>query len=110
MYTLKLYITLDDLNTHIHNHVDEAYKNHTFIPVKTEFNEHDNSIEISLVSANPIDSDGRRYKLDVNKMAEQSVKPKQDTDRCRDCARYPWDMPHCKDCNAENHFKYFERW
>lgn len=36
--------------------------------------------------------------------------PKQDTDPCRDCARYQWDLPQCKECNAENNFKHFERW
>lgn len=104
MYGLKLYITLDDINAYIHNNLDEVYKNHTFVPVKTEFNDLDNSIEISLISANPIDPDAHRYKLDLNKLTTQKTEP------CRDCSCYQWDMPQCKECNAENNFKYFRKW
>lgn len=32
------------------------------------------------------------------------------TTPCRDCARYQFDMAECKECNAENNFKYFKQW
>lgn len=32
------------------------------------------------------------------------------TEPCRDCSCYQWDMPQCKECNAENNFKYFREW
>ena len=72
MYGLKLYIPFDDLSTYIHNHIDERYKDHTFIPVKVEVNELNCDIEISMVSANPIESDGFRYKLDLNKLSKEN--------------------------------------
>lgn len=28
---------------------------------------------------------------------------------CSECAHEDWDMPQCKECNAKNDFKYFER-
>ena len=28
---------------------------------------------------------------------------------CQDCGNYGWDMPQCRECNAANNFKYFER-
>lgn len=71
MNGLKLYIPLEDLDTYIRNRVDEAYKDHTFIPIKVEVNELDFSIEISLVSANPIEFDQFRYKLDLDAMAKE---------------------------------------
>lgn len=74
MNGLKLYIPLEDLNTYIHNRVDMAYKDHTFIPIKVEVNELDFSVEITLVSANPIESDGFRYKLDLKAMEEEITK------------------------------------
>lgn len=72
MNGLKLYIPFEDLDTYIRNRVDEAYKDHTFIPIKVEVNELDFSIEISLVSANPIESDGCRYKLELDKLSQEN--------------------------------------
>ena len=71
-YGVKLYIPFEDLNKYIHKHVDEAYKDITFIPSKVEVNEMDFGIEINLLSVNPIESDGRRYKLDLNKITQEN--------------------------------------
>lgn len=71
MYGLKLYIPFDDLNTYIHNHIDENYKDHTFVPVKVEVNDLGLDIEISLVSANSVEFDQFRYKLDLEAMAKE---------------------------------------
>ena len=30
-------------------------------------------------------------------------------DICMDCGNYGWDMPQCRECNAENGYKYFTR-
>ena len=71
-YGVKLYIPLEDLNRYIHEHMDRAYTDLTFIPSKVEVNEMDFSIEINLLSVNPIESDGRRYKLDLNKLSKEN--------------------------------------
>ena len=68
MYGLKVYIPFEDLSAYVRNNIDEQYKDFTFTPVKTEINELDMSVEISLVSVNPIETDGRRYKLDLSRM------------------------------------------
>lgn len=73
MYGLKLFIPFNDLNTYIHNHVNEMYKDHTFIPIKAEINDVDLSLDITLLSANPIESDGR-YRLDLNKLPKENTK------------------------------------
>ena len=70
MYGLKLFIPFEDLTTYIQNHVDEIYKDHTFIPVKAEINDVDLSLDITLLSANPIESDCR-YRLDLNKLPKE---------------------------------------
>lgn len=70
MYGIKLYIPFEDLDTYIHNNIEEAHKNHTFIPVKAEVNEFDLGIEISLVSAVPNELYDCRYKLDINKISK----------------------------------------
>lgn len=72
MYGLKLYISFDDLNAYIHNHIDEKYKDHTFVPVKVEVNDLDLSIDISLISAGPVEVDQRRYKLDLNTLPKEN--------------------------------------
>ena len=72
MYGLKLYISFEDLDTYIHDHIDENYKDCTFIPVKVEVNDIGLDIEISLVSANPIEFDQFRYKLDLNKIPKEN--------------------------------------
>lgn len=123
MYGLNLYISFDDLNTYIHNHIGEIYEDHTFIPVKAEVNELGLGIDITLMSANPIESDGRRYKLDLNAIAEENDKKTPERGLraktnvidetfipCSECAHEDWDMPQCKECNATNNFKYFEGW
>jgi hypothetical protein len=28
---------------------------------------------------------------------------------CSECDHEDWNMPQCKECNAKNNFKYFER-
>lgn len=30
-------------------------------------------------------------------------------EHCMDCGNYGWDIPQCRECNAENNFKYFTR-
>lgn len=107
VYGLKLYMTLEDLNKYIHDNVDGAYKNHTFIPVKAEFNEHSMEIEINLLSANPLDADELRYKLDPNRLG---TTPKPDTKPCNDCLNDCCDTSQCQECSAENNFKNFIRW
>ena len=72
MYGLKLYIPFEDLDTYIHEHIEVAHKDHTFIPVKTEINELDLGIEISLISAVPNEIDDCRYKLDLNKLLKEN--------------------------------------
>ena len=109
MSALKLYFTLDDLNTYIRNHTDEAHKNHTFIPVKVDFNEHSMEFEICLLSADPIEPDGRRYRVNLNQLSEDDVL-QHNTEPCRDCAYGLLDAPQCKHCNAGNNYEYFRRW
>jgi hypothetical protein len=73
MYGLKLYIPFEDLDAYIHEHIEAAHKDHTFIPVKVEVNEIDLGIEISLISAVPNEIGGRyRYKLDLNKLPKEN--------------------------------------
>ena len=72
MYGLKLYIPFEDLDTYIHSHTSDRYKDHTFIPVKVEVNELNCDIEISMVSANPIEFDNVRYKLDLNALPKEN--------------------------------------
>lgn len=74
MYGLKLYIQFEDLNTYIHNHVNDTYKDHTFIPIKAEINDIGLSLDITLLSANPIESDRCRYRLDLNKLPKENTK------------------------------------
>ena len=70
MYGLKLYIPFEDLNSYIHKHINEMYKDYTFIPIKAEINDVDLSLDITLLSANPIESDGR-YRLNLNKLPKE---------------------------------------
>lgn len=77
MYGLKLYISFDDLNAYIHNHTDTKYKDHTFVPVKVEVNDLDLSIDISLISAGPVEVDQCRYKLNLNELPKEN-------DKCKD--------------------------
>lgn len=72
MYGLKLYIPFEDLEAYIHDHIEEAHKDHTFIPVKAEINELDLGIEISLISAVPNEFDDCRYKLNLNKLPKEN--------------------------------------
>jgi hypothetical protein len=73
MYGLKLYIPFEELDQYIHNHLEDEYKDHTFIPVKVDVNEVSLDVEISFVSANPIECD-KRYKLDLNKLPKENTK------------------------------------
>ena len=66
MYGLKVYIPFEDLSAYVRNNIDGEYKDVTFTPIKAEINEIDMSVEISLVSVNPIETDGYRYKVDLN--------------------------------------------
>ena len=77
MYGLKLHIPFEDLDTYIHDHIEVAHKNHTFIPVKVEVNEIDLGIEISLVSAVPNEIYGCRYKLDLKKLPKENEYEKE---------------------------------
>lgn len=70
MYGLKLYIPFEDLNTYIHKYINEIYENHTFIPIKAEINDVDLSLDITLLSANPIESDDK-YRLDLDKLPKE---------------------------------------
>lgn len=73
MYGLKLYIPFEDLDAYIHEHIEVAHKDHTFIPVKVEVNEIDLGIEISLISAVPNEIGNRdRYKVDLNKLSKEN--------------------------------------
>jgi hypothetical protein len=72
MYGLKFFIPFEDLNKYICNHANDEFKNHTFIPVKAEVNEINLSIDITLLSANPIECDGCRYRLDLNKLSKEN--------------------------------------
>jgi hypothetical protein len=72
LYGLKLYIPFDDLDTYIHDHIEAAHKDHTFIPIKAEINELDFGIEISLVSAVPNEIDDYRYSLELNKLPKEN--------------------------------------
>ena len=76
VYGLKLYIPFEDLDKYIHDHIEEAYEDHTFIPIKVEVNEVTLDVEISLVSAMPIKCD-KRYKLDLNELSKENNKCKE---------------------------------
>ena len=71
MYGLKLYIPFEELDQYIRDHVEDTYKDHTFIPVKAEVNEISLDVEISFVSAVPVECD-KRYKLDLNKLQKEN--------------------------------------
>jgi hypothetical protein len=73
MYGLKLYITLEDMNDYIRTKVNPLYKDLNFIPLKAEINENDLSLDITLISADPIEFDGR-YKLDLDKLPQETTK------------------------------------
>lgn len=72
VYGLRLYIPFNELDTYIHEHIEAAHKDHTFIPVKVEVNELDLGIEISFVSAVPNEINDCRYKLDLNKLPKEN--------------------------------------
>ena len=57
---------------------------------------------------------------DVKKLIDRFPKDKADENKliintrsvfknCQDCSNYGWDMPQCRECDASNSFKYFER-
>ena len=73
MYGLNLYIPFEELDAYIHDHIEDIYKDHTFIPVNVKVNEVTLDVEISLVSAVPIECD-KRYKLDLNKLPKENTK------------------------------------
>ena len=79
MYGLKVYISFEDLSAYVRNNIDGSYKDLTFVPIKAEINEGDMSVEISLVGGNLIETDGRRYKLDLNKLQKENDKCKEQT-------------------------------
>lgn len=72
MYGLNLYIPFEDLDAYIHEHIDEKYRDHTFMPIKVEVNELNCDIEIKLLSVSPIETDSCRYKLDLNALQNDS--------------------------------------
>lgn len=74
MYGLNLYIPLEDLEAYIHEHINEKYRDYTFVPIKAEINELDLSLDIKLISVNPIETDNRRYKLDINSSPKEALK------------------------------------
>ena len=71
MYGLKLFIPFEDLNTYIQNNINEPYQDHTFIPIKAEINDVGLCLDITLLSANPIESN-YMYKLDLNKLPKEN--------------------------------------
>lgn len=76
MYGLELYIPFEDIDTYIHEHVDEKYRDLTFVPVKVEINEIGLCIDIKLLSASSVDIDGYRYKLDINALQKENENDK----------------------------------
>ena len=74
MCGLNLYIPFEDLDQYIHDHIDEKYRDHIFIPVKVEVNELDLSLDIKLISVRPTETDNCRYKLDLNKLPKENYK------------------------------------
>lgn len=72
MYGLNLSLPFEDLNDYIHEHIDEKYRDLIFVPVKVEINELDLSIDIKLLSVDPVETDNRRYKLDINKLSKET--------------------------------------
>lgn len=70
MYGLKLFIPFEDLNAYIHNNINEPYQGHTFVPIKAEINENDLSLDITLLSANAVESKGR-YRLNLDKLFKE---------------------------------------
>ena len=73
MYGLDLYIPFEDLDQYIHDHVEDVYQDHTFIPINVKVNEITLDVEIRLVSAMPVECD-KRYKLDLNKLPKENNK------------------------------------
>ena len=71
MYGLNLYIPFEDLEAYIHEHINERYRDYTFLPIKAEINELDLSLDIKLISVSPIETDNCRYKLDLNKLPKE---------------------------------------
>lgn len=117
MYGLKLYIPFEDLDDCIHNHTEEKYKDHTFIPIKAEVNELDLGVEITLISVNPIEHDGSRYKFDIN-LEHYDKKPQRGlrarlnlfdevANPCCSCESYEYGDPKCPTCR-KNNYKFFE--
>jgi hypothetical protein len=43
------------------------------------------------------------------KISTSDINTRMVFDRCIDCGNYGWDMPQCRECNAENNYKYFHR-
>ena len=72
MYGLKLYIPFEDFDTYIREHIETADQYPVFIPVKAEVNEHNLSVEISLMSAVPNEFYDCRYKLDLNSLPKEN--------------------------------------
>ena len=117
MYGLKLYIPFEDLDAYIHDHIEEAHKDHIFIPVKAEINELDLGIEISLVSAVPNEFYGRRYKLDLNTLPNE--KPPRGLrarsniydevmSPCINCAENDKVFNLCAECGGTPDYKLFK--
>lgn len=73
MYGLNLYIPFEDLNAYIHEHLDEKYRDCTFVPIKVEVNELDLSLNIKLLSVNSVEIDNCRYKFDLNKLPKEKI-------------------------------------
>ena len=96
------------MNNYIRTKVSPQYKDSNFIPIKAEINELDLSIDITFIESSSIGDccKANRFKLELPKKEKPSgdlLKP------CYDCDNSGWDMPECKECNAANDFKYFER-
>lgn len=120
MHGLKLYYTFEDINNYIRTKVDSKYKNSTFIPIKTEINENDMSIDVTLVTTDIEDCDYGRYKIELSphdsnkKTLERGLRAKMNLIEdvmkpCYDCVHEGCCYLECEDCNFKTGFKYFLR-
>lgn len=51
------------------------------------------------------------YKVKYHEMKtnKDAINTRSTFEHCMDCGNYGWDMPHCRECSAENNYKYFAR-
>ena len=51
------------------------------------------------------------YKVKYHEMKanKDAINTRSTLEHCMDCGNYGWDMPQCRECSAENSYKYFTR-